>query len=144
MDEEIRKFVADFNKFMGRMEKFEESTETWMRDTNSRLTNIETEVQNPKFCGAHESLIHMLSIQKDVEQRQTSVNTSQENKNIKQNEWQGKQDKEIRDIQEQDRAQDKIIEFKLNKTQEIQLTVASVVSVLLGIITIYKALRGIP
>jgi hypothetical protein len=90
------KFQGEVLEFIGRMKKFEETTEVFQKDTNTRLTNIENGLSNPRFCGAHESLVSLLANQK-------STNIGQTAENVEVQKQQGVQNKDIRDLQEGNR-----------------------------------------
>ena len=132
-DQAFNTFIGTFKEFQGRMRKFEETTEQWQKDTNIRLTNIEHSVANPKVCPSHETVLTMIGNMKESGRKEAERGLAT---NVRQTE----SEKDIRDLQEEDR----YITFKLNKTQAAQLTITTIVSSTLALITIVKALMGLP
>lgn len=129
--DEMRKFITDFTKFQGRMEHFEETTNAWYKDTNIRLTNMESLMS--ELRSLRESLMQ-------INQIQSQFNLGQENKNVKMAEWQGKQDNRLGGLEEQDKVSEehsKFIEYKISNRDfgKILLGVAALIAAIVPIFT---------
>lgn len=110
-------FIEKSLLFQGAMGEFQKTTERRLDEATTSLKSIEVEVQKPRMCGAHESVLTMIAHIREGETRQESTNISQNAKNAARTVEQTAQDVKIRDLEEQDR----VIEVKLSPRQEMKI-----------------------
>ena len=122
-------FITQFSTFQGRMTKFEETEERWHQDTNTRLTNIEHQIQ--KVCLDNEQVTAMFTNLKEGETRQEASNLQQTAKNAARSLEQTAQDVKIRDLEEGERI------MKLS-TKDIAKITAIITPIVAGIIEMLK------
>ena len=124
-DATFNAFISDFKQFQGQMLEFKSTTERRLYDNGLKLTQIEKEMQAPRLCPSHESMLTMIASTKNGEARQntTNINVDAEQKT---------QNKDIIALEKKTDIQ----EFKLNWKQETQLNVASFGTVIIFIIQV--------
>lgn len=103
----LNAFIERSLLFQGAMTEFKNTTERRLNETQLTLRSIELELKAPRLCGAHESMLTIMSNMKNgaVENKeaQKAANVVQLAENVEVQRQQKAQDTSIRDLQEGER-----------------------------------------
>jgi len=120
-------FISDFKQFQGQMLEFKSTTERRLYDNGLKLITIESEMQKPKLCPSHESLLTMIATVKNGETRQSETNAKVEVK-------QQSQDKSISDVEKTQAVQT----FQLTRSEKLQLNLTTLFTFLITLMEVIK------
>ena len=115
-DAAFNAFISDFKQFQGQMLEFKSTTERRLYDNGVKLTQIEKDMQTPKLCPSHESLLTMIASIKNGEAKQSETNAKVEIKQVQ-------QDKGINDLEKKSI----LVEYKLSLIDTAKISAMSAV-----------------
>ena len=126
---EFTSFITEFNKFQGRMDEFKSNTERRLNEYGVKLSTIEKDVST--VCMDHEAIAVMFAQVKENQNKQQETNIKQEGKNMDTNNWQGRQDKSIQNLENKT----DFIEYKIS-TKDMAKIVTALAAVLVPTVSL--------